>query len=104
MKTRADGHIFGMPTRGCGEAEVAALIRYVCDVDHGVPDRHERVATLTVHEKDWAFCRTGGDKDHGWRELAAPDSIENIRSAFPPHAVLQAAVTKLHRGVDDEDD
>jgi hypothetical protein len=79
---------------------VAALVRYVCDVDHGVPDRHERVATLTVHEKDWAYCRTGGDENHAWSELSAPDSIENLRSIA--HVPL-AAVTNLQRSVGSED-
>jgi hypothetical protein len=88
--------------RGCGETEVAALIRYVCDVDHGVPDRHERVATLTVHEKDWAFCRTGGDEDHEWRELVAPDSVENLRSGLAQHFSM-AAGTKLQRVLGSED-
>jgi hypothetical protein len=66
--------------RALGRRLLAALIRYVCDVDHGVPDRHERVPTLTVHSNDWAYCRTGGDSDHDWRELLVPDSIENLRS------------------------
>jgi hypothetical protein len=81
--------------------EVAALIRYVCDVDHGVPDRHERVATLTVHEKDWAYCRTGGDEHHAWSELPAPDSVEHLRSVA--HRVPGATVTNLQRVVGSED-
>ena len=62
---------------------MANLIKFVCEVDHGVPTRSGFAPTLTVREGSWAFCRGGGHDQHEWQELSAADSIEHLRSVRP---------------------
>ena len=66
---------------------MANLIKFVCEINHGVPTRTGFAPTLTVREGSWAFCRSGGDVQHEWEELPAADSIEHLRSVRPQERV-----------------
>lgn len=66
---------------------MANLIKFVCEVNHGVAKRSGFAPTLTVREGSWAFCRGGGEDQHEWHELPAADSIEHLRSLRPQEHV-----------------
>jgi hypothetical protein len=59
---------------------MAALIRFICDVEHAVAERESAyVPSLTIYEGDWAFCRCGGEDGHEWRDVEPALPIEQLR-------------------------
>ena len=59
---------------------MAALVRFVCDVEHLVTEREGgHVPALTIYEGEWAYCRKGGDDGHQWRSLEPALSLEQLR-------------------------
>lgn len=59
---------------------MAALISWVCNLDHGVPDRRDYLPSVTLHDGKWAYCLQGGDGDHTWCAIEpAPIEMLSVR-------------------------
>lgn len=57
---------------------MAALISWVCRVDHGDSRGNDPVATVTIHRRQWAYCPRGDLEDCIW-EAIAPTLLEHLR-------------------------
>lgn len=57
---------------------MAALIAWLCRVDHSDPDCSDHLPKLTLHHGDWAYCSHGGSRDHQWNAIE-PSPIEMLR-------------------------
>jgi hypothetical protein len=73
---------------------MAALIKYVCEVDHDPRSRSEYLPQITIHDGDWAFCRSGGDEGHVWHEVAPPRPIDQVRLTLHGRSLSPAGVTE----------
>lgn len=58
---------------------MAAVITWVCHVVHSFQDRSEHPPLVTLHERKWAYCPQGGDRDHKW-DAIEPAPYEAIRT------------------------
>lgn len=57
---------------------MAALIAWMCRLDHRDPARRDDAPNLTLYGGKWAYCPHGGDTDHKW-EAIEPAPFEMLR-------------------------
>ena len=57
---------------------MAALISWVCNVDHGESEQLDHQSSVTLREGQWAYCLHGGDRDHTWVAIE-PTHVERLR-------------------------
>ncbi len=62
---------------------MAALISWVCRVDHAVKRADETVTTLTIHRGQWAYCSRGDLDDCIW-EAIPPTQLEQLHPIRRP--------------------
>lgn len=74
---------------------MAALISWICRVDHGILDRRDYLPSCTLHAGKWAYCLQGGNRDHAW-EATEPAPIEmlHVRRHVSEGASMQEAHAK----------
>jgi hypothetical protein len=54
---------------------MAALIEFVCTAAH----EHRSDPSVTVEQRAWAYCPSGGGADHQWTRID-PTAVETLRS------------------------
>lgn len=74
---------------------MAALISWVCSVDHSVPDRRDYLSSITLHDGQWAYCLQGGSSDHTWHAIEpAPVEMLRVRRHISQGSPIEEARTK----------
>lgn len=71
---------------------MAALISWVCRVDHTVEPSEDLGPTVTIHRGAWAYCPRGTSAEDCVWEASPPTPYEQMRNRRPSEATAQQQV------------
>jgi hypothetical protein len=52
---------------------------FICVEAHEDEDRDRQGPVITVHESLWAFCNSGGYRNHAWQRVS-PSTVDEVRA------------------------